>query len=110
MTRSDLEVAEILNELYSKKFGGKTEARYLITWADIRVIYGFGKLFSSRFELLKEAAMLKGLYLFNLEDGDIAVIRIKTVDRYRKVPKHIIDTYRIEEDNGEFSESDGDDE
>jgi hypothetical protein len=110
MARSDLEVAVILNKIYSEKFGGKTGTRYLITWTDIRSIYGYGKLYTSRFELLKEAAMLKGLYLFNLEDGVIVVIRIKTVDRYRKVPKHIIDTFLIEEDKGETSEFDSDDE
>jgi hypothetical protein len=107
MARTDEEVAKKLREIYKENFGGKAKQRYLISWADIREIYGFEKLFNSRYSLLEEAAIKCGVYLWDLGESKnghfIAVIAIKTVDRWRRVPKRTIDNYRIE------VEQDGDD-
>lgn len=111
MARTDEEVVGILLELYADNFGGKEGHRFLISWGDIRSLYGFYKLFFSRFYRLEEAAMKEGLFLWDLGEGDnghfIAVIRARTVDRWRRVPNRIIKTYKIDQnDAGEVSEDD----
>lgn len=111
MPRTEEEVVDILLELYEDKFGGKEGQRFLISWEGIRSIYGFIKLFYSRFNLLEEAAINKKLYLWDLGEGEnghwIAVIRSRTVDRWRRVPKRIIENYKLEpNDTGEASEDD----
>jgi len=58
VARTDDEVVEVLREIYRSEFGGKTGQRYLIAWSDLRTIYGFGKLFESRFERLVEAGVV----------------------------------------------------
>ena len=108
--RSNEEVVDILINLYAEKFGGTEKQRYLISWADIRNIYGLKKLYNIRFNQLVEAASNKKLYLWDLGEGDngrlIGVIKIKTVDRWRRVPKKIIDNYKIDIDEDDISEDD----
>ncbi|RJR47671.1 MAG: hypothetical protein C4567_00895 [Deltaproteobacteria bacterium] len=111
MPRTDEEVVDILLELYAENFGGKEGQRFLISWEDLRSVYGFEKLFYSRFNRLEEAASAKRLYLWDLGEGgnghQIAVIRSRTVDRWRRVPKRIIRTYKIEpNDSAEILEDD----
>jgi hypothetical protein len=111
MARTDDEVVEVLSEIYRAEFGGKDGQRYLISWGDLRAIYGFGKFFESRFRLLLEAAIKRRLYLLDLGEGEngrlIAVVRMKTIDRWRRVPKRIIDEYRLSVDDDGSGEDDG---
>jgi len=94
MARSDDEVVDILRDIYRASFGGKARQRFLISWPDLRSLYGFGALYQSRFERLVERGAERGAYLFDLGEGTsghmVAVIGRKTVDRWRKVPRHII--------------------
>jgi hypothetical protein len=111
MARTDEEVVDILLELYADNFGGKEGQRFLISWEGIRSIYGFEKLFYSRLNQLEEAAVKKRLCLWDLGVGVnghfIAVIKARTVDRWRRVPKRIIESYKIDpDDSGEGSEDD----
>lgn len=105
MARSDADVVDILLEIYAAEFGGKSGQRYLIRWSDLRTLYGFRRLFSSRFGRLQELAAASGLYLWDLGEGDhgymIAVVKMRTVDRWRRVPKRIIEEYELstDEDN-----------
>lgn len=113
MARSDDEVVAKLVELYTESFGGKAGQRFLILWADLRSLYGFRKLFESRFERLAELATDSGLYLWDLGEGEnghlIAVVKMRTVDRWRKVPKRIIDNYKAPpSDDSEDEVDDGD--
>jgi len=57
MARTDEEIVGILLELYAENFGGKEGQRFLISWGDMRSLYGFYKLFYSRFYRLEEAAI-----------------------------------------------------
>jgi hypothetical protein len=112
MARSDDEVVKKLRELYAEPFGGKKGQRFLIAWGDLRSLYGFRKLFESRFARLAELAADSGLYLWDLGEGEnghlVAVIKISTVDRWRRVPKKIIDIHKAppSDDNGEDAEDD----
>ena len=85
----------MLKELYVGSFGGKVGQRFLISWGDLRAVYGFKSLFNSRFYTLAEAALEKHFYLWHLGEGTngrmIAVIKTGTVNRWRRVPKKIID-------------------
>lgn len=113
MARTDDEVIDILIEIYDDEFGGKTGQRYLIRWADLRTIYGFRKLFSSRFGRLRELAAARGLYLWDLGEGEygymIAVVKMRTVDRWRRVPKRIVEEHQIAPDD-DSDPDEGDDE
>ena len=72
----------------------------MISWSDLREIYGYQKLFHTRFNNLVDAAQRKGLTIWDLGQGEngymIAVVKMKTLDRWRRVPQKIIDEYRIE--------------
>jgi hypothetical protein len=103
MARTDAEVITVLHGIYAEEFGGKERQRFLISWADIRAIYGFGKLFESRFYALAEAGIKRRLYLLDLGEGEsgrlVAVVKMRTVDRWRRVPKKVIDQYRLSPDD-----------
>jgi hypothetical protein len=113
MARTDDEVITCLRKIYDSEFGGKERQRFLISWADLRAIYGFGKLFASRFQALAEAGMRRRLYLLDLGEGEngrlVAVIRTRTVDRWRRVSKKIIDEYRLAPDDESDAEEDDSD-
>jgi len=110
MARTDDEVVSILRDIYNSDFAGKERQRFLILWADLRALYGFGRLTMSRFGLLAEAAMRRRFYLLDLGEGEsghlVAVVRTRTVDRWRRVPKRIIDQYRIPPDDDTDTEDD----
>ena len=103
MARTDDDVVGIIREIYDETFAGKAKQRYLIAWPDIRVLYGFGSLFASRFQSLSEAALKRQLYLFDLGEGEnghlVAVVKTRTVNRWRRVPKKVIDQYRLPPDD-----------
>lgn len=104
MPRTDDEVARILQDIYVEEFGGRSAHRFVLTWGDLRAIYGYRKLRDSRFDRLSEAASYKGIYVIDLgegENGHLAlIIRIGTVDRWRRVPKRIIEQYRMPLEDG----------
>ena len=105
------QVVEVLRQFYAEKFGGKTGQRFLISWGDLRAIYGFRKLFSSRFYQLAEIAFEKRLCLWDLgeiENGHlIAVVKTATINRWRRIPKKLIEGYRLAlDDDGDNAEDD----
>jgi hypothetical protein len=111
MARTDEQVASILRDIYNTEFGGKARQRFLISWGDIRAIYGFGRLEMSRFERLAEAGIGKRLYVIDLGEGEnghmVAILRMRTADRWRRVPKRIIDEFRLpRDDDNEGDEED----
>jgi hypothetical protein len=102
----------VLLELYGESFSGKEGQRFVIAWSDLRGLYGYRKLFSSRFEGLAQAATDRSLYLWDLGQGEnghlVAVIKVGTVDRWRRVPQKIIERFRIAESDSGESEADED--
>lgn len=98
MPRTDDEVVVELRKIYREEFGGAENQRFLISWADLRDLYGFGKLFASRFAGLVEIAAGRGLYLWDLPEGEnghlVAVVAIRTVDRWRRVPRRLMTEHR----------------
>lgn len=98
MARTEREVIEALKKIYADQFGGKENQRFLISWSDLRSIYGYGALFTSRFALLAEEAVRRRLYLFDLGESEnghfVAVVRRRTVDRWRRLPKKVAEEYR----------------
>jgi hypothetical protein len=113
MSRTDAEVIAELKGLYRENFGGKENQRFLIMWSDLRSLYGFRKLFETRFARLAELAADANLYLWDLGEGEtgrwIAVVRAKTADRWRRVPKKIMLTHKapvVEDDEADADEDD----
>lgn len=103
MAKTDDEVVDDLRAIYREEFGGKLNQRFLISWSDLRAIYGFQKLFESRVASLAEVAAGRGLYVMDLGQGDaghhIAIVKIATLDRWRKVPRRVVDQYRAPQDD-----------
>lgn len=114
MTRSDREVVDQLLELYDESYSGKEGQRFLISREDLRSLYGFRRLFDSRVVRLIEEAAVSGLFLWDLGQGEkgylIAVIKISTVERWRKVPRKVIEEHRppVSSDGDESAEEDDD--
>jgi hypothetical protein len=112
MPRTDDDVIQVLLELYADAYGGKEDQRFLIAWGDLRSVYGCHKLGYSRFDRLAEAAIEQGLYIIDLRDGEnghlVAVIKTRTVDRWRRVPRKLVEKYRMapSEDGAEEEEDD----
>lgn len=112
MACTDSEVVDKLLSIYRDKFAGKEGQRFLISSNEIRSLYGFGKLFDSRIHKLTETAFDSGLYLFDLGEGErgrlMAVIKSGTVNRWRRVPKKIIDQHiePLSDENSEEIEED----
>lgn len=114
MACSDTEVVDKLLNIYDENFAGKENQRYLISTNEIRSLYGFSRLFDTRIGKLKEAAFDSGLYLFDLGEGErgrlIAVVKNRTVNRWRRVPKKIIVEYAEELSDSRSDGADEDDE
>ncbi len=96
--RTNEEVAEILNELYSSKFAGKTGQRFCIRDKHLRELFPVSRIEESRFNGLQLAAKEQGLYLFQFikanEEQVFAVIRLKTINRWRTVPTKMMGNYK----------------
>lgn len=110
MARTDAQVAKILRTIYKEEFAGKSRQRFLIAWSDLREIYGFHKFFDSRFALLREEATNQGMYLWDLGESKggrhIAVVALRTVDRWRKAPKKIVGEYKLDTISDESTDFD----
>lgn len=113
MARRHEEIIEILGELYEAEFGGKENQRFLISWADLRSLYGLSRLFPSRVKRLTEQAIESDLYVLDLGEGEhdhfVAVVKVKTVDRWRRVPKKLIAQYTPDEVDEGTADTDDDD-
>jgi hypothetical protein len=114
VARTDDQVITELRTIYREQFAGKERARYLISWADLRSLYGFEKLYNSRFEQLAERAVERGLYLFDLGQGDkghmVAVLLRSTADRWRRASKIVIQDHLPPPSSNGDGEDDEDDE
>ncbi len=108
MARTDDEVIDELRSIYRENFAGKANQRFLISWADLRSLYGFGRLENARFERLAARAYEQGAYLVDLGEGEkghmVAVVTRKTVDRWRKIPRNVIRDHLppADTDNSDF--------
>lgn len=113
MTRTDDEVINELKAIYSESFGGKERQRFLLSWADLRGLYGFDRLFETRFARLAERASERGLYLFDLGEGAnghmVAILRRSTVDRWRRAPRKIVAEHLPPPSGSEEPEDEADD-
>jgi len=111
MKRTELEVVEILKEMYKSEFGGKKNQRFLISKAQLKSIYGYEALHDTRVALLQEEAAQQGLYVLDLgltePLGQVyAVVRSRTALRWRRVPKNVIEKYVVQSDVDTTDEDD----
>ncbi len=113
VARTDDEVIDELRKMYVEEFGGKERQRFLISWADLRSLYGSAKFLGSRFERLAERATERGCYLWDLGEGAnghlVAVVMARTIDRWRKVPRRVIQEHQPSIVNTSDPEPDEDD-
>jgi hypothetical protein len=97
MPRNNEEVIKILEEIYTEKFGGAEDQRFLISWADLRAIFGVRCFSHTIYSQLAHDAFEKGLYMCELGECAngylVAVMKVATIERWRRVPKKIAQTY-----------------
>lgn len=104
------EMAEIIEEIYETKFGGKKRGRYQMSRVHFRMLSGRKRLADSFVWEVFDACLERGLILISFADI-IAVIEEGVVLKYRSVTKNIVNSYIGEEDDeDDMLEEIGDDE
>lgn len=95
------QMAEIIADIYEKKFGGKRRGRFQILRSTFRQLAGRINLHDTFIQEVAVICLENGFVLFSLKDI-IVVIETKVMLNYRNVPKSIFDFYLAEdEDNDE---------
>lgn len=90
-------MAEIFEEIYEEKFGGKNRGRFQISRSQFRQLGGRKILRDAFIDEVAEECLELGYIL--ISTGDIiAIIEEKVVLNYRNVPKSILGSYNDEED------------
>jgi len=107
--RSAEEMANFIEGIYEKKFGGKSRGRFQITRSAFRQLSGRRKLHDSFIEEVTEEALELGYVLVSFGDA-IAIIEEKVMRSYRNVPKSILNDYLGEDDDEEIDDEEIDDE
>ena len=100
-------MAEIIDEIYEEKFGGKKRGRFQISRSQFRKLGGRKKLHDVFiYEVADECLELGYILIYT---GDIiAIIEESVVMNYRNVPKSILGSYIDEEDDEEEDEDEDD--
>lgn len=90
-------MAEIIEEIYEEKFGGKNRGRFQISRSQFRQLGGRKNLRDAFIDEVAEECLELGYIL--IPTGDIiAIIEESVVLNYRNVPKSILNSYIDEED------------
>lgn len=97
--KSAEQMAEIIEEIYEEKFGGKKRGRFQLSRSQFRRLGGRKNLRDAFIEEVADECLERGYILIVIEDI-IAVIEENVVLNYRSVPKSIINLY-VEEDDDE---------
>lgn len=102
-------MAEIIEEIYEQKFGGKSRGRFQISRTAFRQLSGRKRLSDAFIDEVAEEALELGYVLISLGDI-IAIIEEKVMLNYRNVPKSIINNYlRENDDDDDDNNKEGDD-
>ena len=96
--KSAEQMAEIIEEIYEEKFGGKKRGRFQLSRSQFRRLGGRKNLRDAFIEEVADECLELGYILIIIEDI-IAVIEENVVLNYRSVPKSIINSYIVEEDD-----------
>jgi hypothetical protein len=87
------EIASILNDIYQLYFGGKQQARFIISLKRLTQLWNKKVIYDHDIDQLNELMLENhGKLIINLGD-EIAVINERIVRNYREVPKKIINEY-----------------
>ena len=107
--KSAEKMAEIIEEIYEEKFGGKSRGRFQISRLSLRQLSGRKRLRDAFIDEVAEEALELGYVLVSLGDT-IAIIEEQVMLNYRNVPKSIINKYLHEEDDEGEGDEEGDEE
>ncbi|NWH05700.1 hypothetical protein [Desulfobacter latus] len=97
-------MAEIIEEIYEEKFGGKKRGRFQLSRSQFRRLGGRKKLHDAFIDEVADECLELGYILIIIEDI-IAVIEENVVLNYRSVPKSIINSYIEEDDDDDEDEN-----
>ena len=103
------QMAEIIDEIYEEKFGGKSRGRFQISRSTFRRLAGRKNLRDSYIEEVADECLELGYVLVPLGDI-IAIIEERVMLNYRKVPKSIINSYLIEDEDSDEDNTEDDEE
>ena len=93
MVRTDEQVATELEMLYHEQFAGRKNQRFLISWSDLCALYGCKVFTRFRLKQLIAASSDRSLRVLDVQDGVAAVIPMGTVDRWRRVPRRVVQAH-----------------
>ena len=102
--KSAEKMAEIIEEIYEEKFGGKKRGRFQISRSQFRRLGGRKNLRDAFIDEVAEECLELGFILISIGDI-IAIIEENVVLNYRNVPKSIINSYIDEEDDADDDHS-----
>jgi len=101
--KSAKQVAEIIEDIFKEKFGGKDKGRFQLSRSHFRKLLGRKNLRDAFIEEVADECLERGYILIVIEDI-IAVIEENVVLNYRSVPKSIINLYVGEDEDTEYNE------
>ncbi len=85
-------VAKILKDLYSKKFWSKPKGKYQITKEHLIQLTGQKTIDDSQINNIKHKLEQLGFVIIDI-GASFAIIEMKILSGFRKVPKRIIEEY-----------------
>jgi hypothetical protein len=98
-------VAKDLNKIYNSEFGSKPRGRYRISNDELAYLLGALRISSDSLEKLKQILYeLYDLAAVTL-NGEIAILNISTMERYRKANKNLIKDLGLAEDTDDVAEN-----
>lgn len=108
--KSAEKMAEIIDEIYEEKFGGKKRGRFQFSRSQFRRLAGRKKLRDAFIDEVAEECLERGHILIHIGDI-IAIIEENVVLNYRNAPKSLLNSYINGEDDDvdDHGEEDDDD-
>ena len=96
--RKDEEVVFDLKYLYKQKFNGEKDRKFVISKEQLRRLYNevdkSTAIEPPRWDSLVACGYKEGLHIFDIRNGEVAVIKTATADVWRRVPERLIDGLR----------------
>jgi hypothetical protein len=103
------EVAQCLwGEIYEEEFGGKPRGKFLLTREDLKSLLGVQRLHFSTVRQLTDACLKLGLVVIDL-DSYFAMVELRFLEKWRRVPKRLIKDHTQELDAFEGEDEDEED-
>jgi hypothetical protein len=79
-------------DAYDANYGGKDRSRFLVNRNDLKKILGVSRLHPTKIMELTDACLGRGLILIDMDDA-FAFVKLKYVEKWRKLPDRLVNEY-----------------